>query len=239
MLRNAKTHLKEGAPIDEKYDDLYTRLTNGNTAIFDAVANLNEGVKVASADGMMKSAPVETRFFSRMFIVRPKALDEPGENDIPIKEGEMFHVPPSIQLKWLNDPEIKRGDNIDQLVKSGKITEDTMRIPIKYDAKEWSDVLKEGQAKMKKTAVDEDKKKEKVEKTAKRKADKIDKVEKSTDGKADGKSSTASASGTTSASKRVKTDSIDVGANIVSQLAEQASRSGVKTAEVTITLRIG
>jgi len=243
MLRNAKTYLKEGAPIDEKYDELYTRLTNGNTALFDTVANLNEGVKVASADGTMKSAPVETRFFPRMLIVRPKALDEPGENDIPIKEGEMFHVPPSIQLKWLNDPDIKRGENIDQLVKSGKITEDTMRIPIKYDAKEWSDLLKEGQAKVKKAAVDEDKKKEKVEKAAKRKADKIDKVEKSTDGKSDGKtdgkSSTASASGTTSASKRVKTDSIDVGANIVSQLVQQASRSGAKTAEVTISLRIG
>jgi hypothetical protein len=247
ILRNAKTYLKEGAPIDEKYDEFYTRLTNGNTALFDAVANLNDGAKVTSADGSLKNAPVETRYLSRMFIVRPKALDEPGENDIPIKEGEMFHVPPTIQLKWLNDPDIKRGDNIDQLVKSGKITEDTMRIPIKYDAKEWSDLLKEGQVKVKKTVVDDEKKKEKAEKVAKRKTDKVEKAEKSVDGKTDSKTdgkAAASASSAASAAKRAKTDSnsmnsIDVGANIVSQLAEQASRSGAKTAEVTITLRIG
>jgi len=267
QLRKATTCMKEGAPITSQFDWLYDRITVGNTIAAEIPTNLNEGIKVAGPDDTVESAPVEMRYFPRMVLIRGIMTDACPEGEIPVEEGEMFHVPPSVQNKWLDDHYDELGENLKKAFRLEDKDENEMgfsrslRVPIKYDPKEWADMLKEGVNVGKKrteSKVDKADKVDKVDKvdkekkaTMKRKTDskadsKADSKTDKTDGKvdkSDGKVDSKADKGKTTtppSTKRQKVDSApaDLGGNVVAQLADQATRSGGKTVECTITYSV-
>lgn len=241
QLRKAATCKKEGAPISSQFDWLYDRLTPNNTIAVEFPTNLNEGLKVAVSDDTVGNAPVEMRYLPRMALIRVQMTDECPEGETPVEPGEIFHVPPSVQSKWLDDHQEELGEGFKAAFRLDEYEEKegvkdgflfSLRVPIKYDPKEWAELLKDGQGSVKKRVEKADSA-DKEKKTAKRKLEKPEKVEKPEKPE---KAKTTSLS----VPKRQKVDSapIDVGGNVVAQLADQASRAGGKAVECTITYTV-
>jgi len=222
-LRKAPTHLKVGVPMDTKYDWLLPKLAPGCVWVCEVAVNLNDGFKIMGPDEKVINAPEEWRYFNRLFIGRLVATDEADEGDQAVEAGELLCIPPGVQLKWLNDDSIKRGDNIDNIFSKDSL-EKTFRIPIRFDTKEWVDATKDGEPKKRPRAnVELEETKEKKEKkTVKRKSD-----AKPTDPKKTPDSKIPETK--TSSAKRSKSEtvsSVSTGENMIAQLAEEARKSG-------------
>lgn len=224
LLRKAPTNLSEVSksnPNDSKYDWLMEEMAPGCVWVLIYPVNLNEGVKIAGPDGKMVSAPVEMRYFPRMFIGRLELTDTSDEKEAVPNPGELLHVPPSVQVMWLNDPSIDRGSSIEKAFDKKLSIEETFRIPLKFDVKEWVDALKEGDGSGKKRSNGDTSDTEKKEK-------------KPPKAKKDAKTNVKAAEGKTSkevkvpAAKRAKTDTVttEVGDNTIAQLAEEARKQG-------------
>lgn len=229
-LRKAPTHMKDGATMDSKYDWVSDELAPGCVWALEVPVNLNEGFKIMGPEGKVVNAPEEWRYFPRMFVGRLVAIDEAGENEQAIEGGELLPVPPSIQLKWLNDDTIERGNSLDKVFNKENL-EKTFTIPIKFDIKNWTDSAKENDGKKPRTTnpTNDDDKKEK--KPVKRKADA--KTENKLITKAaEPKSKTTDAKIPESkapSSKRLKTDATSSDPppdNVIAQLAEEARKQG-------------
>lgn len=225
-LRKASTSLKAGeAPNDTKFDWLFDAMAPSCVWVIDYPTNLNEGAKVMGPEGKVVSAPEEIRYFPRLFVGRLKATDEAKEGEQPIDPGELLHVPPLVQIKWLNDETIERGNSINRVFEQYKNIEQTFRHPIKFDVKEWAETLKEGTGATKKPRADAEEKKEK--KPAKRKVEKAD-VKADTKEKSDTPKAmkTPDTKVYEKPAKRAKTEASDAVDNSFAELAEVARKQG-------------
>lgn len=233
-LRKAPTHMKEGAPVDAKFDWMYKELTPGCVWALEIPVNLNEGLKIAGPDGKAISAPEEWRYFPRMFISRLVSQDAPGENEQEIEVGEMLYVPASVQMQWLEDDSIDRGSSIDRIFSKDTLAT-TFRIPIKFDIKEWVDAIKEDGKKARVSNADSDEKKEK--KAVKRKLE-----PKATEPKSSKTPEAKASDVKMSSAKRAKADSTSTvppaDKTAVALMLEEARKTGGTLVMTSTTYRI-